>query len=41
MNARAIVVTSNLRDFEEARLDLHLPVLAPVDFLTLLNAETE
>jgi predicted nucleic acid-binding protein len=40
MNARAIVVTSNLRDFELARVELHLPVLSPVDFLTLLQAET-
>ncbi len=40
MNARAIVVTANLRDFELARVELHLPVLSPVDFLTLLHAET-
>lgn len=40
MNARALVVTSNLRDFEAARVELHLPVLSPVDFLTLLYAES-
>jgi predicted nucleic acid-binding protein len=40
MNARAMVVTSNLRDFELARIELHLPVLLPVDFLKLLQAET-
>ncbi len=39
MNGHAIVVTSNLRDFQSARLELHLPVLSPVDFLTLLHAD--
>jgi predicted nucleic acid-binding protein len=41
MNARALVVTSNLRDFELARVELQLPVFSPVDFLTLLQAETQ
>ena len=40
MNGRAIIVTSNLRDFESARIEFHLPVLSPVDFLTLLHADT-
>ncbi|MEM7586732.1 MAG: PIN domain-containing protein [Acidobacteriota bacterium] len=39
MNARAMVVTSNLRDFELASLELQLPALTPVDFLKLLQAE--
>ena len=41
MNARALVVTSNLRDFELARVELQLPVLSPVEFLTLLEAEAQ
>lgn len=36
MNARAIVVTSNLRDFQGARDRLGLPVLLPVEFVKLL-----
>jgi hypothetical protein len=40
MNARAVVVTSNTRDFEQARVELQVPVLSPVDFLVLLLAET-
>ncbi|MFY9822507.1 MAG: PIN domain-containing protein [Thermoanaerobaculia bacterium] len=40
MNARAIIVTSNLRDFELARVELQLPILSPVGFLTLLQAES-
>ncbi len=41
MNARAIVVTSNLRDFELARVELHLPILSAVDFLALLHADAQ
>ncbi len=41
MNARAIIVTSNLRDFKLARVELHLPVLSPVDFLTLLQVDAK
>ncbi len=41
MNANAVVVTSNIRDFQMARASLGLPVLTPVDFLIYLDAETE
>lgn len=36
MNARAAVVTSNVRDFELAQTELGLLVLKPVEFLHLL-----
>ena len=41
MNANAVVVTSNVRDFQMARASLGLPVLTPVEFLIYLDAETE
>jgi len=41
MNARAAVVTSNVRDFSLARTNLELPVLEPVEFLTLLTEVAE
>jgi len=41
MNARAVLVTSNLRDFELARRELHLPVFSPVDFLTMLYTDAQ
>jgi predicted nucleic acid-binding protein len=36
MNAGAIVVTSNIRDFQTAKESLGLRVLTPVEFLNLL-----
>lgn len=36
MNARAPVVTSNVRDFRIAQRELGLRVFSPVDFVTLL-----
>jgi hypothetical protein len=41
MNANAVVVTSNIRDFQMARATLGLPVLTPVEFLVYLDADTE
>lgn len=40
MNAGAVVVTFNLRDFEMARAALGLPVLTPVEFLIYLDEST-
>lgn len=37
MNARARIVTYNVRDFELARFELSLVVLSPQEFLTLLS----
>jgi predicted nucleic acid-binding protein len=37
MNARAAVVTSNVRDFKEAVRTLGLKVVTPVKFLELLT----
>jgi predicted nucleic acid-binding protein len=41
MNAGAIVVTSNIRDFESAKESLGLRVLTPVEFVNLLAAGGE
>ena len=41
MNGSAAVVTSNVRDFEMARSMLWLPVLKPVEFMTLLLGSEE
>jgi hypothetical protein len=41
MNARAIVVTNNLRDLQNARKVLGLIVMSPVEFLSHLGAEEE
>jgi hypothetical protein len=38
MNGRAMVVTSNVRDFLWARSELMLPVLTPGEFLRHLTA---
>ncbi len=38
MNAGAILVTSNIRDFRTAQESLGLTVLTPVEFLTMLAA---
>ena len=37
MNARALVVTSNVRDFREAVKSLGLKVMTPVKFLEYLT----
>jgi predicted nucleic acid-binding protein len=39
MNAGAIVVTSNIRDFRSAKESLGLQVLTPVQFVSLLVSE--
>ncbi|MGV0027077.1 PIN domain-containing protein [Phormidesmis priestleyi] len=39
MNAGAIVVTSNIRDFQSAKESLGLRVLTPVQFVNLLASE--
>ena len=36
MNARALIVTSNIRDFEQARQVLGVEVMTPVEFLEYL-----
>lgn len=41
MNAGAIVVTSNVRDFKMAKKSLGLQVMNPVDFLNFLVTELE
>jgi len=41
MNAGAIVVTSNIRDFRSATEALGLPVLTPVHFVSVLVASAE
>lgn len=41
MNANAIVVTSNIRDFRSAKESLGLQVLTPVQFVSLLVSEGE
>jgi predicted nucleic acid-binding protein len=38
MNAGAIVVTSNIRDFRSARDSLDLQIMTPVEFVNLLAA---
>ncbi len=38
MNAGAIIVTSNIRDFRSAKASLGLRVLTPVEFVNLLVA---
>jgi predicted nucleic acid-binding protein len=41
MNAGAIVVTSNMRDFRSAQLSLGLRVMTPVEFVNLLASGEE
>lgn len=41
MNADAIVVTSNVRDFSSAKKSLGLSVMNPTEFLTQLATHTE
>ena len=41
MNARALLVTSNVRDFRRAQARLGLSVLTPVEFLKKLRRESE
>jgi predicted nucleic acid-binding protein len=41
MNAGAIVVTSNIRDFRSAQLSLGLRVMTPVEFVNLLASGEE
>lgn len=38
MNAQALIVTSNVRDFETAKQNLGIPVLTPVEFLDYLTS---
>ena len=39
MNANAVVVTSNIRDFQQAKESLGLRVITPVEFVTRLAFE--
>jgi putative PIN family toxin of toxin-antitoxin system len=39
MNSRALLVTSNVRDFLSASRELGFPILRPADFLRLLDQE--
>lgn len=39
MNAHALIVTSNVRDFEKARQILGVQVMTPVEFLDYLTSE--
>ena len=39
LNANALIITSNVRDFRQARLKLGLQTLTPVEFLELLTHE--
>ena len=41
MNANAVVVTSNIRDFQQAKDSLGLRVITPVEFVTRLAFEGE
>ena len=36
MNANAILITSNIKDFRKARADLGLQVMTPVEFVVML-----
>ena len=41
MNSRAVLVTSNVRDFLLASRELGFPILRPADFLRLMDQESQ